>query len=87
MPRGVPQIEVTFDVNSDGIMHVFAVETSSGKSEKITIKNDRGNLSTEDIDRMVAEVSRRGRRCRRLRHCLLGSEISSFCALHSECTN
>ena len=56
MPRGVPQIEVTFDVNSDGIMHVFAVETSSGKSEKITIKNDRGNLSTEDIDRMVAEV-------------------------------
>ena len=47
MPRGVPQIEVTFDVNSDGIMHIFAVETSSGKSEKITIKNDRGNLSTE----------------------------------------
>jgi len=58
MPRGVPQIEVTFDVNSDGIMHIFAVETSSGKSEKITIKNDRGNLSADDIARMVAEAEK-----------------------------
>ena len=54
-PRGVPQIEVTFDVDTNGILNVSAAEKSSGKSEKITIKNDNGRLSKEDIDRMVSE--------------------------------
>ena len=52
-PRGVPQIEVTFDVDSNGILNVSACDKASGKSEKITIKNDKGRLSQEDIDRMV----------------------------------
>merc|ERR1712215_342961 len=51
-PRGVPQIEVTFDVDANGILNVSAVEKGSGKSEKITIPNDKGRLSKEDIEKM-----------------------------------
>jgi len=55
-PRGVPQIEVTYDVDADGIMHVSAVEKSSGKVEKITIANDADRLSQADIDQMVKDA-------------------------------
>lgn len=55
-PRGVPQIEVSFDVNSDGILNVSAEDKTTGKSNKITITNDRGRLSKEQIERMVAEA-------------------------------
>jgi heat shock protein 1/8 len=57
-PRGVPQIEVSFDIDANGILNVSAVDKSSGKSEKITITNDRGRLSAEDVERMVAEAER-----------------------------
>tara|TARA_B100001094_G_scaffold329648_1_gene392852 strand:+ start:4053 stop:5963 length:1911 start_codon:yes stop_codon:yes gene_type:complete len=52
-PRGIPQIEVTFDLDADGIMNVEALEKSSGKKENITIKNDKGRLSKEDIEEMI----------------------------------
>ena len=52
-PRGIPQIEVTFDMDADGIMNVEALEKSSGKKENITIKNDKGRLSKEDIEEMI----------------------------------
>jgi L1 cell adhesion molecule like protein len=55
MPRGMPQIEVVFDMDANGILNVSASEKSSGKSNKITITNDKGRLSKEDIERMVAE--------------------------------
>lgn len=55
MPRGQPQIEITYDVSADGILNVSAVESSCGKSEKMTITNDTGRLSQEDIERMVEE--------------------------------
>lgn len=58
MPRGVPQIEVSFDVDSNGILNVSAAEKSTGKSNKITITNDKGRLSKEDIDRMVEEAEK-----------------------------
>ena len=58
MPRGVPQIEVTFDVDANGILNVAAVEKSTGKSNKITITNDKARLSKEDIDRMVSEAEK-----------------------------
>jgi L1 cell adhesion molecule like protein len=45
MPRGVPQIEITYDVDADGILNVSAVEKSSGKAENITITNDNNRLS------------------------------------------
>ena len=57
-PRGVPQIEVTFDVDANSILSVSAVDKSSGKSQKITITNDKGRLSKDDIDRMVNEAER-----------------------------
>merc|ERR1719300_1629609 len=57
-PRGVPQIEVTFDVDANGILNVSAVDTSTGKSEAITITNDKGRLSKEEIDRMVNEAEK-----------------------------
>merc|ERR1719247_3260891 len=52
-PRGVPQIEVTFDVDANGILNVSAVDKSTGKENKITITNDKGRLSKEEIERMV----------------------------------
>merc|ERR1712141_746435 len=57
-PRGVPQIEVTFDVDANGILNVSAVDKSTGKDEKITIKNDKGRLSQEEVERMVAEAEK-----------------------------
>ena len=56
MPRGVPQIEVTYDVDANGILSVSACEKSSGKERKITITNDKGRLSDEEIQRMVNEA-------------------------------
>lgn len=55
-PRGVPQIEVTFDIDANGILNVSAAEKSTGKANRITITNDKGRLSKEDIDRMVGEA-------------------------------
>merc|ERR1711965_709459 len=58
MPRGVPQIEVTFDIDANGILNVNAIEKSTGKEQKITITNDKGRLSAEEIERMVDEAER-----------------------------
>lgn len=57
-PRGVPQIEVTFDIDANGILNVSASDKSTGKSSKITITNDKGRLSKEDIERMVEEAEK-----------------------------
>ena len=55
-PRGVPQLEVTFEVDANSILTVGAEDKGTGKKEKITITNDKGRLSQEEIDRMVAEA-------------------------------
>ena len=57
-PRGVPQVEVTFDVDANGILNVSALDKTTGKSNKITITNDKGRLSKEDIERMVNEAEK-----------------------------
>lgn len=57
-PRGVPQIEVTFDLDANGILNVTAKEMGSGNAKNITIKNDKGRLSQAEIDRMLAEAER-----------------------------
>ncbi|XP_006880605.1 PREDICTED: heat shock cognate 71 kDa protein-like [Elephantulus edwardii] len=57
-PRGVPQIGVTFDIDANGILNVSAVNKSTGKENKITITNDKGHLSKEDIERMVQEAEK-----------------------------
>jgi len=55
-PRGVPQIEVTFEIDANGILQVSAEDKGTGKAEKITITAEKGRLSEEDIDRMVREA-------------------------------
>ena len=57
MPRGVPQIDISYDLDANGILNVSAVEKSSGKSQKITITNDKSRTK-DDIERMVAEASK-----------------------------
>merc|ERR1711904_686820 len=55
-PRGVPQIEVTFEIDANGILQVSAEDKGTGKSEKITITAEKGRLSEEEIERMVEEA-------------------------------
>jgi len=57
-PRGVPQVEVTFDIDANGILNVTASDKTTGKSNRITITNDKGRLSKEEIDRMVEEAEK-----------------------------
>ena len=57
-PRGIPKIDVTFDIDANGILHVSAKDESTGKSEKIKINNDKGRLSQADIDRMLADAEK-----------------------------
>jgi len=58
MPRGKPQIEVTFDLDANGILQVGASDKTTGKTERITITNDKGRLSTEQIEKMVHEAEK-----------------------------
>ncbi|KAG7131144.1 Endoplasmic reticulum chaperone BiP like protein [Verticillium longisporum] len=57
-PRGVPQIEVSFELDANGILKVSAHDKATGKGESITITNDKGRLTQEEIDRMVAEAEK-----------------------------
>ncbi|CAH0595543.1 unnamed protein product [Chrysodeixis includens] len=57
-PRGVPQIDVAFDLDANGILNVSAKENSTGKSKNIIIKNDKGRLSQAEIDRMLSDAER-----------------------------
>merc|ERR1719217_1254229 len=57
-PRGVPQIEVTFEIDANGILHVSAEDKGSGKSDEITITSEKGRLDEAEIQRMVEEGER-----------------------------
>merc|ERR1719189_2471452 len=57
-PRGVPQIDVTFDIDANGILNVSACDKSTGKQNKITITNDKGRLSKDEIERMVNDAEK-----------------------------
>lgn len=56
MPRGVPQIEITFDIDANGILNVSALEKATNKTNKITITNDKGRLSADEVERLVREA-------------------------------
>jgi len=58
LPRGVPQIEISYDLDANGILNVSACEKSTGKSDSITVTNDKGRLSKEDIEKMVADAEK-----------------------------
>lgn len=57
-PRGVPQIEVTFDNDANGIINVTATDRSTSKSNKIVVTNDKGRLPKEEIERMLAKAEK-----------------------------
>ena len=57
-PRGVPKIEVTYDISADGILHITACDKASGTEKEITITNDKARLSSDDIERMVQEAEK-----------------------------
>ncbi|KAF2895470.1 hypothetical protein ILUMI_10707 [Ignelater luminosus] len=69
-PRGVPKIEVTFDLDANGILNVSAKDASSGKEKNITIKNDKGRLSQKDIDQMVADAEKYKEEDEKQRQCI-----------------
>ena len=58
MPRGVPQIDVTFDIDANGMLNVSALEKSTGKENKITITNDAHRLSKGDVAKMAADAEK-----------------------------
>merc|ERR1712168_1493949 len=81
-PRGVPQIEVTFDIDANGILNVSAMDKSTGKENKITITNDKGRLSKEDIEKMVNDAEKYKAEDEKQRE-----KISAKNALESYCFN
>merc|ERR1711953_1132842 len=79
-PRGTPQIEVTFDVDSNGILNVSALEKGSGKAEKITITNDKGRLSKEEIEKMVSDAEKfKGEDDKQKERIAAKNGLESFC--------
>lgn len=70
MPRGVPQIEVAFELDQNGILNVSALEKSTGKSNKIVITNDKGRLSKEEIERMVEEAEQYKKEDEEVKECI-----------------
>merc|ERR1712116_58053 len=81
-PRGVPQIEVTFDIDANGILNVTAADKSTGRENKITITNDKGRLSKEEIERMVNDADKYRAEDEKQRE-----RVSSKNALESYCFN
>jgi len=63
-PRGVPQVEVTFDIDGSGILNVSAADKTTGKSNRITVTNDKGRLSKEEIEQMINDAKKyKGKPC------------------------
>nr|BAF02622.1 heat shock protein 70 [Babesia microti] len=79
-PRGVPQIKVTFDIDANGILTVSAADKSTGKTEHVTITNDKGRLSQQDIDRMVAEAEKFREDDEKKKRCVESkNELENYC--------
>jgi L1 cell adhesion molecule like protein len=57
-PRGVPQIEVTFEIDENGIMNVTATDKATSKNAKITITNNKGRLSKEEIEKLIKDAEK-----------------------------
>ena len=79
-PRGVPQIEVSFDVDANGILNVSAVEKGTGRSQKITITNEKGRLGKDEIERMCKEAEKHAEEDKkRLERVQALNELESYC--------
>jgi len=79
-PRGTPQIEVTFDINADGILNVSAMDKASGRNEKITIRADAYRLSTSEIEQMVKDAEMYKESDEKLRNKVLAkNSLENYC--------
>jgi len=85
-PRGVPQIEVTFDIDANGILNVSAADKSTGKSNKITITNDKGRLSKEEIERMVNDAEKYKNEDEKQKNRIAGKNALESYAFHMKST-
>ncbi|ERE87502.1 heat shock cognate protein [Cricetulus griseus] len=85
-PRGVPQIEVTFDIVANGILNVSAVDKSTGKENKIIITNDTGRLSKEDIEHIVQEAEKYKAEDEKQRHKVSSKNSLESCAFNMKAT-
>ena len=80
MPRGVPQIEVSFDIDANGILNVTALEKSTGKSNKVEITNDKSRLSKEDIARMTADAETYAEEDTKFKECIEAkNSLEGYC--------
>ena len=80
MPRGTPQIEVSFDIDSNGILNVSALEKSTGKSNKVEITNDKSRLSKEDVERMTADAEQYAQEDETFRNCVEAkNSLEGYC--------
>ena len=80
MPRGVPQIEVSFDIDANGILNVTAIEKSTGKTSNVTITNDKSRLTKEEIDRMTHEAEQYEEEDKRFKECVEAKNgLESYC--------
>ena len=79
-PRGVPKIEVKFDVDVDGILSVSAIDFGSGNHERITIKPDKGGLTAEEVERMIEDARRFESEDHKKRECVVArNDLGKFC--------
>ncbi|EGW07858.1 Heat shock cognate 71 kDa protein [Cricetulus griseus] len=85
-PRGVPQIDVTFDIDANGILNVSAVDKSTGKENKIIITNDTGRLSKEDIEHIVQEAEKYKAEDEKQRHKVSSKNSLESCAFNMKAT-
>jgi heat shock protein 5 len=83
-PRGVPQIEVSFEIDVNGILKVSAQDKGTGKSESITITNDKGRLSEEEIERMVQDAEKFAEEDQKFKEVCFGFVVCLFVAHRSQ---
>ena len=80
MPRGVPQIEVSFDIDANGILNVSAVEKSTGKTSNVTITNDKSRLTKEDIERMTQDAEKYQEEDKKFKECIEAKNgLEAYC--------
>ena len=86
MPRGIPQIEINYDIDENGILNVSAVERSSGTRQQITITNDKGNLTQEQVERMVREAEEFKDKDKLMReHIKSKNDLENYCYSMKNC--
>ncbi len=86
MPRGVPQIEINYNLDANGILNISAIERSTGTKNNITITNDKSHLSQEDITRMISEADKFREEDNKIREVIHSqNELENYCYSLKNC--